>query len=249
MIVSTQCCCLIVVRFSCVFTPLTDSNVIEHNANMLTARDLKAFNFIRNRLVHGHTVTVRELCAEINVASTSTAMLTIEKLIAHGYCARNDEGRLQITYAEENDNGSAATVKVPLVGEVACGTPLFAEENIQQWFDVSTRICPTSYKHFFLRAKGDSMNCAQKPIKDGWLVLVRCQNTAPEGEMVVGLINDEATVKVIHYADDCVILHPKSSNPSHRPIIVTGDFQIQGIAVKAFPPASLLQSDGGEAVS
>lgn len=218
--------------------------------DMITARDLEALKFIRNRLAHGRQTTVRELASHLDISSPTSASVCIDKLVKHGLLKRNESGRgLMLTSKESVTAESEATVSIPLVGDVACGNPLEAIERADCWFDVSTRIAPLSHKHYFLRAKGDSMNCAQRPIEDGWLVLVRCQETAPEGEMVVGLINDKVTIKCIKYADDCVFLLPKSSNPTHRPIIASDNFQIQGIAIKAFPPASLLQSDGGEAVS
>jgi len=120
-----------------------------------------------------------------------------------------------------------------LIGTVACGIPILAEENYQGKISVSTKLIEPGYKHFILKAKGDSMN--QKGINDGDLVLVRQQITAKEGDTVVALIDDEAAIKEFHYAKNFIILRPRSSNPVHKPIILTNDFQIQGIVVATIP--------------
>ncbi|MCX8094522.1 MAG: transcriptional repressor LexA [Candidatus Goldbacteria bacterium] len=121
------------------------------------------------------------------------------------------------------------TVQVPVVGKASCGKPILAEENIESTIPVSTKIARPPYKYFFLRAKGDSMNLAG--INDGDLVLVRQQQTAQNKDIVVALIDDEATIKEYNIMDDKVILKPKSDNPVHKPIIVTRDLKIQGIVV------------------
>ena len=76
---------------------------------------------------------------------------------------------------------------------MACGAPIFAEENIEAKIPVSVHIAQAPYKYFFLRAKGDSMN--QKDIHDGDLILIREQHTANDNDIVVALIDDEATIK------------------------------------------------------
>ena len=81
-----------------------------------------------------------------------------------------------------------------------------------------------------LRAFGDSMNKAG--INDGDLVLVRQQQTAENGDKVVALIDDEATIKEFHHEGDMIILKPQSTNSKHRPIILTWDFKIQGVVEK-----------------
>ncbi len=124
---------------------------------------------------------------------------------------------------------SEQTVEVPVVGRAACGAPMLAEENIEQMIPVSKRIATPPYKYYMLRAKGDSMN--QAGINDGDLVLVRQQPTARHGEIVVALINDEATIKEYTSTGSAVVLRPHSTNPVHKPMILTRDLMVQGVVV------------------
>jgi repressor LexA len=121
------------------------------------------------------------------------------------------------------------TVPVPIVGHVAAGLPILAEENIEQYLSVSTRLAGPPHKYFLLRVHGDSMNRAG--INDGDLALVRQQFHADSGDRVVALIDDQATVKRFRPGSDAVILEPVSSNPVHRPIVVDHEFLIQGVVV------------------
>ena len=134
------------------------------------------------------------------------------------------------SYNMEGSNpGGSNTVKVPLVGRVSCGAPILAEENIEGYIDFSDKIARPPFRYFLLRAQGDSMNTAG--INNGDLVLVRRQQTAQPGDRVVALINDEATIKELAVNNGMAVLNPKSTNPGHRPIVMTGDFVIQGIVV------------------
>ena len=128
---------------------------------------------------------------------------------------------------------SISTVDIPLVGSVACGLPILAEENIETYIPVSTAFVKKGSRYFLLRACGDSMN--EAGINDGDILLVRQQNFADNGKKVVALINDEATVKILDRRDGVVILRPKSSNLSHKPIVVTENCQIQGEVVTVIP--------------
>lgn len=116
---------------------------------------------------------------------------------------------------------------VPLVGTVACGLPIFAEENVEAEIPISTRLLKQGERYFILRAYGDSMDKAG--INDGDLVLIKQQSTAENGEKVVALINDEAIIKEFSHQCDMIVLKPNSNNKSHYPIILTEDFKIQGV--------------------
>tara|TARA_B100001115_G_C15819980_1_gene407581 strand:- start:500 stop:1111 length:612 start_codon:yes stop_codon:yes gene_type:complete len=128
---------------------------------------------------------------------------------------------------ETADNTTAQTVKVPLLGEVACGTPIFAEENIEAFIPVSDKLIKSSYRYFILRASGDSMDDAG--INDGDLVLIRQQQIAKNGDKVVALIDDEATIKEFQNNGNMIVLKPRSKNSKHQPIVLTTDFRIQGV--------------------
>lgn len=121
------------------------------------------------------------------------------------------------------------TVDVPLVGMVSCGTPLLAEENIEARIPVSTKLAKPPYKYFLLRASGDSMD--EAGINNGDLVLVRQQMIAGNGDDVVALIDDEATIKELQISNKAIILKPRSTNKEHQSITLTKDFKIQGVVV------------------
>ena len=200
----------------------------------LTSKEAQALRYIRNALVHsGKSPSIRELQTELGYSSPRSAAIIVDKLINCGRLERRSDGRLRIARDLEEDETHARTVLVPLVGNVACGIPLLAEENVEAMIPVSARLAKPSHRHFFLRAKGDSMNAAG--INDGDLVLVRQQSTADTGEVVVALIDDAATIKEFHRRETAIILKPKSTSAEHRPMILTNDFQIQGVVVTAIP--------------
>ena len=136
---------------------------------------------------------------------------------------------MQLIKNLESDTMRAQTVDVPLVGTVACGVPMLAEENIEAMISVSINLARPPHKYFLLRAKGDSMD--KKGINDGDLVLIRQQPIAENGDAVVALVDNEATIKEFHVFDEAIVLKPRSRNSQHKPIILTKDFQIQGIVV------------------
>jgi repressor LexA len=137
--------------------------------------------------------------------------------------------RKDLTESEDH----ARTVEIPLVGSVACGTPILADENIEAHIPVSTGLARPGNKYFLLRAAGDSMDDAG--INDGDLVLVRQQASAQNGDKVVALIDDYATVKEFHREKGVVLLKPRSKSKRHKPIVLTGSFLIQGVVTSVLP--------------
>jgi repressor LexA len=121
------------------------------------------------------------------------------------------------------------TTPVPVVGQVAAGLPILAEENVEEYVAVSTRLARPPHRYFLLRVRGDSMNRAG--ILEGDLVLVRHQRVANAGDSVVALIDDSATIKRLRPGASTIVLEPDSTNTAHGPIIVDADFQIQGVVV------------------
>lgn len=130
-------------------------------------------------------------------------------------------------HVKDSEPTYAQTVKIPLLGNVACGSPLFAQENIEAEVSVSVKFIKPNHKFFILRVSGDSMD--EKGINDGDLVLIRHQQTAENGQDVVALIDNEATIKEFHHRGNMIILKPRSKNNEHQPIILTNDFRIQGV--------------------
>lgn len=199
----------------------------------LTNNELEAIRHIRNAFVHkGEAPSVRDLMKDMEYSSPRSAALIIDSLIAKKYLQRKGDGSLQLI-RNINDEHREQTIEVPLIGTVACGTPILAEENLEANVPVSIKLAPITQKHFLLRAKGDSMNL--RGINDGDLVLVRQQSTANNGDLVVALIDDEATIKEFHHMKEAIILKPRSKNKDHKPIILTNDFKIQGKVVTTIP--------------
>ncbi|MDD5463363.1 MAG: transcriptional repressor LexA [Methylococcales bacterium] len=197
----------------------------------LSHKESDALRIIRNYLVHmNRTPTVRELTKGLGYKSPNSAAIVINGLIESGILARNSEKKLQLKQRASRIEGHIHTVEVPLVGTVACGTPILAEENIEAFFPVSTELARPPYQYFLLRTKGNSMD--QKGIHDGDIVLVREKSTADEGDIIVALIDDEATIKEFHRSGDTFFLMPRSSDDHHKPIILSNDFRVQGVVIK-----------------
>ena len=151
-----------------------------------------------------------------------------------GYIQRGKGARnIKIIKSPYDNSDSVKTIKVPILGYVPCGTPFLAEENIERSVVVSEKIAKPPYKYFMLRAVGNSMNKAG--MNNGDLVLVRQQMTANNGDIVVALIDDEATIKQLRLHKDYVTLEPNSTNPDHCPIVLERDFRIQGVVVRSMP--------------
>lgn len=196
----------------------------------LTSREIEAFKFIRNAVVHGAgSPSIRDVQTELKYKSPRSAALIIEVLIRTGWIERRADGGWRILRDLEEETNHGRTVEVPLVGTAACGTPLLAEENIEAMIPVSISLARPGHRYFFLRAKGDSMD--QADINDGDLVLVRHQQTADNGNIVVALIDDEATIKEFKRTPTAVVLTPRSSSKTHLPIILTNEFRVQGVVV------------------
>lgn len=200
----------------------------------VTSKELEAIREIRNSLMHvGRIPSMRQLMTSLGYQSPRSASLIVDKLIKKGVLRRKRDGGLQFVKSLGDDTTRAQTVDVPLVGMVACGAPMLAEENVQAKIPVSTKLAKPPHHYFLLKAHGDSMD--EKGIDDGDLVLVRQQTTANDGDMVVALIDDKATIKEFRIGKETYVLKPRSSNKTHQPIVLTKDFQIQGVVVTTIP--------------
>lgn len=156
----------------------------------------------------GYPPSVREICAAVGLRSPSTVHTHIRTLAARGLLQKGDATKKRtLTVA-----GSESLQRVPIVGSVAAGAPILAEENVEGWLPME--LSGGSGEHFALRVRGESMINAG--ILDGDLVVVRRQPTAENGEIVVALIGDEATCKRLRRADGRIWLLPE--NPAYTPI-------------------------------
>jgi len=195
---------------------------------VLTEKELEALRLIRNRIVNaGHPPSIREIMNHLGYSSPRAASYILEKLESKGFISRPGRGQIRLRKEKPGTASHAKTLNVPLIGSVPCGTPVFAEENIEGVFPVSTKLARKPHRYFLLRAIGDSMNL--KGIQDGNLVLVRQQPSAENGDRVVALIDEEATIKEFHRTSNAIVLKPRSTNKRHQPIILTDDFQILGV--------------------
>lgn len=205
------------------------------SSKKMSQREIQALKAIRNLIVHkGSPPSVREIMSALDYKSPHSAMLIINNLIEANFLFRDKNNKLRFSKESEELNTHARTVNVPLVGVAPCGSPLLAEENIEMTIPVSVNLAKPPHRYFFLRTIGDSMN--QKGIKEGDLVLVRQQDAADNGDTVVALIDDEATIKEYHRTKEAVVLKPCSTNKKNMPIVLTENFLIQGVVVATIPP-------------
>jgi len=204
----------------------------------LSSKELQAIKVIRNSLTHkGRMPSYRELMVSLEFKSPRSSSLMFHRLESKGVLKKKKNGSFQFIDIEEDDE-HAQTINIPLVGTVACGAPMLVEENIEAMIPVSNRLAKPNAKYFLLRASGDSMSKAG--INNGDLVLVRQQQTAENGDWVVALVDDGVTIKELSISENAVILKPRSTNKSHKPIILDRDFRIQGVVVTVLGKIGIL---------
>ena len=194
----------------------------------ITAKEKALLDELRRYLKqNGKSPSIRTLMKTLGYKSPRSVTFLLENLAEKGVIERKENNELRIIPQTEESTKSTETVGVPLLGAVACGAPIFAEENVEMIIPVSKQLVPNPDRYFFLRAQGDSMN--EKGINDGDYVLIKQQDTARNGETVVALIDDDATIKEYREEFGVIVLKPHSTNPDHKPIILNRDFRIQGV--------------------
>jgi repressor LexA len=200
--------------------------------NKTAKNDLKGYAFLRNHILHsGVTPSLREIGKAVGYSSPRSVQLMLERLGKRGLLTYADG---LISLSQRRPSGMVEqTVDVPLVGSVACGLPSLAEQDYEALVQVSTKIAPPGHTYFILRASGTSMN--KSGINDGDLVLVRQQHNAQQGDKVVALINDEATIKHFRRDHDLVVLTPNSTDKHHKSIMLSEQFMIQGVVITSLP--------------
>jgi len=200
---------------------------------MLSDKENIALKEIRSSIINfGRCPSLRDLMKTLGYRSPRSSSLLVNKLISKGILRRNSSGSLQIV-KDLQDKANMQTIDIPLLGTAPCGMPIFAEENIQAVFSVSTKLAKPPHKYFLLRTKGDSMN--KKGISDGDFILVKKQPTAENGDTIVALVDNEVTIKEYSASTHAVVLRPRSTNNRHKPIVAGNDFQVQGVVVTVIP--------------
>lgn len=195
------------------------------NKPKLTDRQQEILDFIVSDIQNkGYPPTLREVANQFDISSTQGVRRHIDALEKKGYIFRESGARsLSVSTDILDLSLGRDVVSVPLLGEVAAGQPIFADGHVDERITVSTDWLAPRGEHFFLKVKGFSMADSILP---GDLVLVEKVQTANNGEIVVALIENEATVK--RYFRDGKRLELRSDNPEFDHIIPQGDFQIIG---------------------
>ena len=190
----------------------------------ISAKQQEILDYITDEMLRkGYPPTVREICETVNLKSTSSVHSHLETLEKNGYIRRDPTKPRAIEICDDSFQiVRTETVSLPIVGNVAAGQPILAEENIEEYFPVPADVVPKG-ESFILNVRGDSMINAG--ILNGDRVFVQCCNTANNGDMVVAIIEDGATVKTFYKENGYIRLQPE--NDDMDPIIVD-DCQIVG---------------------
>lgn len=173
---------------------------------------------------------------KLKYESKRSISILIHILVDKGFLQK--DGRKYKLAKLGKDTGGEETRRIPIVGEVACGIPIYAKENVDGYISISTEFTKRDKEYFLLKAAGNSMNNPEKegnePINNGDLLLVEMTQDIRSKDRIVALIDDEATVKSYHLYKDYVELRPESKSDAHESIFLTSDFLVQGKVVKVF---------------
>lgn len=184
----------------------------------LTEKEMQIYQYIKKQIkINSIPPTIREICSATDLSSTATVHMYLEKLESKGYINRSFARTRHIKILEDNfyaNNDSKNVAAVPIVGVVAAGNPILAEENIEGYFPVPVDYLKNN-KAFMLRISGDSMIDAGILDKD--LVLVNRQSYAENNNIIIALLEDGATCKRFFKENGFIRLQPENSE--YAPII------------------------------
>jgi repressor LexA len=186
----------------------------------LTERQQKILDFITDRILHdGHAPTIREIGEHMGIRSTNGVSDHIKALKRKGYLSQEEMKSRTLMPVDLRLDATRNAVRVPIVGRVAAGAPVLAQENIEDTVYVDSFFVGNSPEIFALRVRGDSM--IEDGIFDGDYIFVRKQLTAERGETLVVMVDGDATVKRFFRERDHVRLEP--ANSAMQPIIVRSE--------------------------
>lgn len=193
-------------------------------AGKITQKQLEILEYIKQEILdRGYPPAVREICEAVDLKSTSSVHAHLSTLEKNGYIRRDPTKPRAIEICDDNfQMVRTEMVSLPVIGTVAAGQPILAEQNIESYFPVPAEILPQG-ESFILKVKGDSM--INVGIFSGDQIFVQSCNTARNGDTVVALVDDSATVKTFYKENGYIRLQPE--NDSMDPIIVD-DCQIIG---------------------
>ena len=183
----------------------------------ITPKQQEILEFIKESILNrGYPPAVREICEAVHLKSTSSVHSHLETMEKNGYIRRDPTKPRAIEILDENFNLTRREmVNVPIVGQVAAGEPILAQQNIENYFPIPVEFMPNR-QTFLLKVKGESMINAS--ILDGDMVLVEETPAASNGDMVVAMVDDGATVKTFYKEEGIFRLQPE--NDFMDPIIV-----------------------------
>ena len=180
----------------------------------------RVYRFVEHYIAeNGFPPSVREICEQVGIKSTATAYSYLNRLKDMGRIDKTDSKKRALSLTDKT-----ALKRIPLVGTVTAGTPILAVENLEGYYPLLPDFPGSDEDYFMLRVFGDSM--IEAGIYDGDKIIVKRQNTADNGEIVVALIEDSATVKRFFKRENKIILHPENSALSD---IILNDVVILGI--------------------
>lgn len=183
----------------------------------ISVKQMEILEYIKNQILEkGYPPAVREICKAVNLKSTSSVHSHLETLEKNGYIRRDPTKPRAIEIIDDEFNLSRREVRnIPLLGHIAAGQPLFAEQNIESYFPLLADQLPSG-NLFMLDVRGDSM--INIGIFDGDKIIVQQTATANNGDIVVALIEDSATVKTYYKENGHYRLQPE--NDTMEPIYV-----------------------------
>ena len=183
----------------------------------ISKKQAEILEFIKERILEkGYPPAVREICEAVNLKSTSSVHAHLETLEKNGYIRRDPTKPRAIEICDDSFQlVRHEMTSIPIVGTVAAGQPILAEENIEGYFPIPVDMAPNA-ESFVLKVKGDSMINAG--IFSGDQIFVECTNVARNGDTVVALVDDSATVKTFYKENGHIRLQPE--NDDMDPIIV-----------------------------
>ncbi|MCR5635527.1 MAG: transcriptional repressor LexA [Lachnospiraceae bacterium] len=183
----------------------------------ISAKQKEILDYIKDIILQkGYPPTVRDICEAVNLRSTSSVHAHLETLEKRGYIKRDPTKPRAIEIIDDSFRMVRQEMtSIPVVGQVAAGMPILAQQNIESYFPLPVEFVPNK-ETFVLKVKGDSM--INVGIFSGDSIFVEVTNTARNGDIVVALIDDSATVKTFYKEDGHIRLQPE--NDSMDPIIV-----------------------------
>ena len=196
----------------------------------ITPKQQEILEYIKQQILKkGYPPAVREICEAVHLKSTSSVHSHLETLEKNGYIRKDPTKPRAIEILDDSFQLTRREmVNIPVIGSVAAGQPIFAAENIETYLPVPSEFSPNQ-EVFMLHVKGDSMMNAG--IFDGDTILVKHQNTASNGDMVVALLDDSATVKTYYKEDGYYRLQPEND---HMEPIIAENISILGVVFGVF---------------